>query len=99
MTLEHRQFIELQEIVALRYRCKGCRMELRLMRIDGPEYMPIMCRCPRNQCGKNWVRDQSVEYQALIAFLSSINRLIEAEGTMEAMLQLEIQQSPNKEGE
>jgi hypothetical protein len=95
MTIENRQFIELQDIIGLRFTCRNCGAQLRVARAD--EYGAVVCSCLRPHCDMSWIKDQSLEYLALNKFLSGIEELIEADKGMGASLQLEIKQPEKRD--
>ncbi len=89
MTLENRQFVIADEILAFRYTCNRCGAELCVSLRDQKKASAcIVCQCPR--CDHIWVADQSPEYKSITELFLALERLRFQKDNIGAQFQLEI---------
>jgi DNA-directed RNA polymerase subunit RPC12/RpoP len=103
MTIEHRQFIELEDIVALQYECKECHATVIIPREKWGEI--IQQNCPH--CGiapsrpTEWVKHNSSEETTLHELQRSIAELVKLSHLPNGMgchVRLEIKGEENGKG-
>ena len=82
MTVENRQFVTLDEIIAIKYQCKECGASIIIPRAKWgtpQRYCPGECTGIPN-LPKNWVPQGSTEDRALTLIEQSIQALIGSDG-------------------
>lgn len=105
MTIENRQFIDLEEIISIQYECKNCHSTLTVPRERWGAYVQLCCpRCGAIPSQSTvWIDRDSDEYKELLTLQRSLNELIKFQ-EMKCKLRLEVRPSqaqqpgPNQSG-
>jgi hypothetical protein len=85
MTVEHRWYLELPEIIAVRFECKGCGATLGFPANNWKQLTPVKCK----NCDREWMMTGSTVERALRSFGESLERLRDEKDALGCRVSLE----------